>query len=51
MFINIFSTHFAITLFYCTTRKHKETMEQQVHREYERTKSKQKQNQLTSHSN
>ena len=39
-----------INLFYCTTWKRKQTMEQQLHRTSERTKSKQKQNQITSHS-
>ena len=46
-----FSTHFAINLFICTTWKLKQTMKQQSHRACERTKSKQKQNQVTSHSN
>ena len=49
--IQIFSTYFAINLFYfCTTWKHKQTMEQQTHGASDRTKSKQKQNQVTSHS-
>ena len=39
------------TCFICTTWKRKQTMEQQPHRACERTKSKQKQNQVTSHSN
>ena len=40
--IHIFSTHFAINLFFCTTWKRKETIEQQPHRACEGTKSKQK---------
>ena len=39
------------TCFICTTWKRKQTMEQQPHRACERTKSKQKQNQVMSHSN
>ena len=37
--------------FICTTWKRKQTMEQQPHHTCEQTKSKQKQNQVTSHSN
>ena len=39
------------TCFICRTWKCKRTMEQQPHRACERTKSKQEQNQVTSHSN
>ena len=47
-----FSTHFAIKIsFICTTWKRKQTMEQQLLRTFEWTKSKQKQDQVTSHSN
>ena len=49
--IPIFSTHFAINLSFCTTWKSKQTTEQLRYRAYKRTKSKQKQNQVTSHSN
>ena len=48
--IHIFSTYFAINLFYLHNLK-TWTMEQQLHRAWERTKSKQKQNQVTSRSN
>ena len=37
------------TFFICTTWKRKQTLEQQPHRACERTKSKQKQNEVTSH--
>ena len=37
--------------FICTSWKHKQIMEEQPHRACEETKSKQKQNQVTSHSN
>ena len=47
IFTHIFSTHSTI----CKTWKRKQTMEQQWHRACERTKSKQKQNHATSHSN
>ena len=49
--IHIFSTHFAINLFICTTWKRKQTMEKQPHCVCERRRSKQKRNQVTSHSN
>ena len=39
------------TCFICTTWKRKQTMEEQPRRAYEQTKSKQIQNQVTSHSN
>ena len=49
--IHIFSTHFAINLFICTTWKRKQTMEKQPHCVCERRRSKQKRNHVTSHSN
>ena len=49
--IHIFSIHFAMNLFICTTWKRKQIMEQQPHRVYDRIKSKQKQNKVMSHSN
>ena len=48
--IHIFGTHFAINLFYLHNLK-TQTMEQQPQRTCERTKWKQKQNRVTSHSN
>ena len=39
------------TCFICTTWKRKQTTDQQQHHVYEQTKSKQKQNQIMSHSN
>ena len=57
-FIYNFTFYFAFlvlilqsTYFTCTIRIRKQTMEQQPHRACERTKSKQKQNQVMSHSN
>ena len=40
-----------LTYFICTTWKRKQTMEEQPNRAHEGTKSKQKQSQVTSHSN
>ena len=51
LIIHIFRTHFAINLSFYTTWKRKKTMEHQQYHTYEQTKSKQKQNQVTSHSN
>ena len=48
--IYIYGTHFESTYFICTTWKRKQTIEQQPHLACERTKSKQKQNQVTSYS-
>ena len=42
----IFRTHFAMNLFFCTTCKRKETMEQRPHFACEGAKSKQRQNQV-----
>ena len=47
----IFSTHFAINLYFCTTWRRKQTMEKQPHHACERTKLKHKRNQVTLHSN
>ena len=49
--IQIFSTHYAIDLFCLPNLKRKQNIKQQPHHVYEWTKSKQKQNQVTSHSN
>ena len=49
--IRIFSTPFAIACFISTTWKRKQTMEQQQHGACERTKTKQRQSQVTSYWN
>ena len=49
--IHIFRLISQSTCFMCTIWKRKQTTEQQLHLAFERTKSKQKQNQVTSHSN